>query len=118
MWQAITTFAGEIDSLLRHHVPDTLSADDGGDTKRDVNSTIRVNDSLDVTRVFWSENRCHWTGACRCFAAVWYVAHKAVQSKLQKNVESQMQTVLNADVAAIEIWLAKQKQMAENWANH
>lgn len=108
----------EINSLLRHHVPDTLTADDGGETKRDVSATLASMRHLIPSRSSGPRIWVIGLVLAACFATLWYVAHQSVQSQLRQSVESQMQTVLNADVAAIEIWLAKQKQMAENWANH
>jgi hypothetical protein len=114
----------EIDSLLQHHIVETPVA------TRD-NETLAVGGSVTLGRMgrkssfdrLQMKARRSQVGllmaaVAACFAILWYVSHQAVQSKLRQNVESQLQTVLNADVAAIEIWLAKQRQAAENWANH
>jgi hypothetical protein len=107
----------ELDSLLRHHVADTAGAE-GGDTRREdsraVISLQRLTSPSRFPRASLGVIGFLLAGA---FAAVWYFAHQAVQSNLRNNVESQLTTVLNADVAAIEIWLAKQKQMSERWAS-
>jgi tRNA A-37 threonylcarbamoyl transferase component Bud32 len=107
----------ELDSLLRHHIPETDGAE-GGDTRRDDPPAITSLQKLTSSSRF-PRARLGVTGFLLAvtFAALWFFAHRAVQSNLRNNAESQLKTVLNADVAAIEIWLAKQKQMSDRWAS-
>ena len=108
----------EVESLLKHHVPDTEVAGHPDETRRSQTST-GASLSRSVVRSRLPRPKFGFIGFVLtvCFAVLWYVSHQAVQAKLRQNVESQLQTVLNADVAAIEIWLAKQTQMAETWAS-
>jgi len=116
----------EVESLLNHHASDTLISCDRPDTpvRREGISKprSRVRPTFGHRRVLKNLSRRRFTVAsivlCICFAILWYVVHQSISQKLRQNVKSQLQTVLNADVSAIEIWLAKQTQTAESWAKN
>jgi len=116
----------EVESLVEHHAPDTLISRDGANTPARPNTKSRplskIRPTYEHRRVLKKLSRRRFTVASivlsGCLAVLWYVVHQSISQKLRQNVRSQLQTVLNADVSAVEIWLAKQMQTAESWAKN
>jgi hypothetical protein len=110
----------EVESLLRHHHPKTMVATDDRKTQSKSLPRVRRSSSRGGLRRRTRLLKLAVVAIilASCFASLWYATHQTIRDKLRSNVEHQLRTVLNADVAAVEIWLEKQKQTADHWADH
>lgn len=110
----------EVESLIEHHVPDTLFSRDGSDTPAHPNSRSRIRPALGPRQVLKNLRRWRLTVAsvalAACFAVLWHFAHRTIEQNLRQNVRSQLQTVLDADLTAVEMWRQKWIHSVETWS--
>ena len=113
----------EVESLLKHHVPETLiSADEmAADRRSKTESKSRIKlrpERRGEHRASTIQGRRRFAVASLILsvsvAVLWFSVHTSIKRNLSDNVESQLETILNADVAAVQLWLAKEMQTAES----
>jgi serine/threonine protein kinase len=78
----------------------------------------RASKSLGATRIFLRRQLWIWPIlAAVLLSIVGYLIRSVVESEVKKNLAAELETILNADVTALEIWLASQTRAVETIAS-
>lgn len=116
----------DVESLLKHHQPETLFGNLLPVSERTANTTSNTSWTYTkgiasiASRLLGGQRRraLAWIVAAIVLLSVGYFARKKVQESSETQAREQLRVVLNADVLAVQFWIDGWKKEANMWAEN